>query len=53
MSNIVELLNEAIRNPKILRRYEDQTTKSRKHRYERRKIRGLIHLGEWDEDEAS
>ncbi len=53
MNQSVESLNEVIVNAKSLRRYEDQTTKARKHRYERRKIRSAIRQGEWGADDAS
>lgn len=52
MTNSIELLNNATRNTKTLRRYADQATKAKKHRYERRKIRSFIRLGDWTEEEA-
>ena len=50
MTNNIEQLNELIRNAKMLRRFADYASKARKHRYERRKIRSVIRLGEWNDD---
>jgi hypothetical protein len=49
MTNSAELVGEAIRNARALRRYAQHPNKARKHRYERRKIRGYIRLGSWIE----
>ena len=53
MTNSIDILNEAIRNAKTLRRYAEQSTKAKKHRYERRKVRSLIRLGDWSEDDSN
>jgi hypothetical protein len=54
MTKTLEVINEAIRNPKHpFRKVEDQPKKSQKHRYERRKIRGYLQLGEWGSREAA
>jgi hypothetical protein len=53
MTHSLELLNAALRNAKSLRRYADQVTKAKKHRYERRKVRSFIRLGEWSEDDSN
>jgi hypothetical protein len=54
MTKTLEVINEAIRNPKHpFRKVEDQPKKSQKHRYERRKIRGYLQLGEWASGEAA
>jgi hypothetical protein len=52
MTNSIESLYEAIRNPKGLRHLAEQPTKVKKHRYERRKVRSFIRLGAWNEDAA-
>ncbi len=52
MTHYTEWSHEEIRNSKNLRRYGDHYTKPKKHRYERRKVRTLIRLVEWGEDEA-
>ena len=53
MTNSIDILDEAIRNTKILRRYADQANKAKKHRYERRKVRSFIRLGDWNEDDSN
>lgn len=50
--NTPERLNEVMRNPRMLRRTSDLSTKPRKHRYERRKVRSLLRLGDWSEDDS-
>lgn len=50
MINTSDILDEAIRFGKALRRYAGHPNKARKHRYERRKVRGFIRLGDWSED---
>jgi hypothetical protein len=47
MTKTLEVINEAIHNPKhLFRKVENQPKKPLKHRYERRKIRGYLQLGE-------
>ena len=54
MTKTLEVINEAIRNPKhSFRKVENQPKKPLKHRYERRKIRGYLQLGEWESGEAA
>lgn len=53
MRNTIETLHEATRNGKTLRRLADQTNKARMHRYERRKIRNFIRMGDWNEDDSN
>jgi hypothetical protein len=53
MTNTIELLNEATRNVKLLRRLADQPSKVKKHRYERRKVRSFIRLGDWNDDDSN
>jgi len=50
--NTHERLNEVMRNPRMLRRTTDLSNKPRKHRYERRKVRSLLRLGDWSEDDS-
>src|SRR5215831_16616293 len=53
MSKSLEAITEAIRNPKHpFRKVDDQPKKPLKHRYERRKIKAYLHLGDWVSGEA-
>jgi len=48
MTKSLEVISEAIRNPKHpFRKVDNQPKKPHKHRYERRKIKEYLHLGEW------
>ncbi len=54
MMKTVEIIDEAVRNPKYpFRKTEHQPKKARKHRYERRKIREYLHLGDWLAEEMA
>lgn len=54
MTKSLEVISEAIRNPKhAFRKVDNQPKKPLKHRYERRKIRTYLHLGEWAVGEAT
>jgi len=53
MTNPSEFIDETMLSAKALRRYEGHPTKAKKHRYERRKIRSLIRLGDWIENESA
>ena len=54
MMKTVEIIGEAVRNPKYpFRKTEHQPKKARKHRYERRKIREYLHLGDWLAEEMA
>jgi hypothetical protein len=54
MTKTLEVITEAIRNPKHpFRKVDNQPKKPRKHRYERRKIKEYLHLGEWATGEAT
>lgn len=54
MTKSLEVISEAIRNPKHpFRKVDNQPKKPRKHRYERRKIKEYLHLGEWVAGEAT
>jgi hypothetical protein len=48
MIKTLEAITELIRNPKpSFRQAEDRPQKAKKHRYERRKIKEIIRLGDW------
>jgi hypothetical protein len=54
MTKSLEVITEAIRNPKHpFRKVDNQPKKPQKHRYERRKIREYLHLGDWISGEAT
>jgi len=54
MTKTLEVINEAIRNPKHpFRKVANQPNKPQKHRYERRKIRGYLQLGQSAPGEAA
>ena len=48
MMKTLEVMSETIRNPKHpFRKTEHLPKKPQKNRYERRKIREFLHLGDW------
>ena len=48
MIKTLEVIDEAVRNPKHpFRKADHQPKKAQKHRYERRKIKEYLHLGDW------
>lgn len=54
MTKSLEVISEAIRNPKHpFRKVDNQPKKPLKHRYERRKIKEYLHLGDWEPSEAT
>lgn len=54
MMKTLEVMGETIRNPKHpFRKTEHLPKKSRKNRYERRKIREYLHLGNWMAEEMA
>ena len=54
MIKSLEVISETIRNPKHpFRKIDNQPKKPLKHRYERRKIKEYLHLGEWAAGEAA
>jgi len=54
MTKSLEVISEAIRNPKHpFRKVDNQPKKPLKHRYERRKIKEYLHLGDWELNEAT
>ena len=52
MTNMPDILGDAVRFGKALRRYSGHPNKAKKHRYERRKVRGFIRTGEWSQDQG-
>ncbi|HXA45529.1 MAG TPA: hypothetical protein VNZ25_08490 [Candidatus Angelobacter sp.] len=54
MMKTMEVISEAVRNPKHpFRKTEQQPKKSLKNRYERRKIKEYLHLGDWLAEEMA
>jgi hypothetical protein len=49
MTKSLEVISEVVNNPKHhpFRKVDNQPKKPQKHRYERRKIKEYLHLGEW------
>ena len=48
MTKTLDLITEIIRNPKHpFRKADDRAVKAHKHRYERRKVKEYIRLGDW------
>ncbi len=53
MIKTLDLISEAVRNPKnTFRKLTDRPRKAEKHRYERRKVKEFLKLGEWGEENA-
>ena len=54
MSKSLDAITEIIRNPKHpFRKADDRPIKAQKNRYERRKIKEFIKLGDWAGENAS
>lgn len=54
MIKTIEVITEAIRNPKHQFRQADaRPKKAQKHRYERRKINEYLKLGDWVQEAQS
>jgi hypothetical protein len=54
MTKSLDVISETIRNPKPpFRKVDNQPKKPLKHRYERRKIKEYLHLGDWVTIEAT
>ena len=54
MSKTLDVINDAVRNPKHpFRKPYNHPKKAIKHRYERRKVREYLHLGDWIADEPA
>jgi hypothetical protein len=52
MTKSLELIREAVRNPKTsFQKADYQPKKTHRHRHERRKIRAYLHLADWAEGE--
>lgn len=50
MSKIPDVMSDVIKNTKHpFRQVDDRPNKQRKNRYERRKVREIIRLGNWSE----
>ena len=48
MTKTLDVISETIRDGKhTFRKAEDRPKKAQKHRYERRKIKEYLHLGDW------
>jgi hypothetical protein len=53
MTKTLDVMSDALRNPKHpFRKVDCRPKKAQKHRYERRKIREYLHLGDWHEQAA-
>jgi hypothetical protein len=54
MMKTMEFMGEAIRNPKHpFRKTQNHPKKALKNRYERRKIKEYLHLGDWLAEETA
>jgi hypothetical protein len=54
MTKSLEVISETVRDPKHpFRKVDNQPKKPLKHRYERRKIKSYLHLGDWMTSEAT
>lgn len=54
MIKTLDLITEAVRNPKTsFRKASDRPKKAEKHRYERRKVKEYLRLGDWGGEEAT
>ena len=50
----IDSMSEAIKDPKHpFRKTDSQPRKSQKNRYERRKIKEFLHLGDWSQEEMA
>ncbi|HUZ06471.1 MAG TPA: hypothetical protein VMV89_03190 [Candidatus Paceibacterota bacterium] len=54
MMKTMEVISEAVRNPRHpFRKADNQPKKAQKNRYERRKIKEYLHLGDWVTEEMA
>ena len=54
MTKTLDVITEAIRNGNHpFRKADDRPKKAQKNRYERRKIKEYLHLGEWFSEETA
>ena len=52
MTKTLDVITEIIRNPKHpFRKADDRPVKAQKHRYERRKVKEFIRLGDWAQEQ--
>ena len=50
MIKTLDLITEAVRNPRnSFRKLADRPKKAEKHRYERRKVKECLRMGDWGE----
>ncbi len=53
MTKTLDVMTEAIRNSKhSFHKADNRPKKAQKHRYERRKIKEYLHLGDWVQEPA-
>ena len=53
MKRMMEVITEVVRDPKHpFPKLDHQPKKTLKNRYERRKIKAYLHLGDWQEEMA-
>ena len=51
MTKSIDVITEIIRSPKPpFRKADDRPIKAQKHRYERRKVKEFIRLGDWGQE---
>jgi hypothetical protein len=54
MTKTIDTVTEIIRDPKHpFRKVDDRPMKAQKHRYERRKVKEIIRLGDWAEENSA
>jgi hypothetical protein len=54
MIKTLDLISEVVRNPKnSFRKTSDRPKKAEKHRYERRKVKEYLRMGDWGGEEAA
>jgi hypothetical protein len=54
MTKTIDTITEIIRDPKHpFRKADDRPMKAQKHRYERRKVKEIIRLGDWVEEQPA
>jgi hypothetical protein len=54
MTKTIDTVTEIIRDPKHpFRKADDRPMKAQKHRYERRKVKEIIRLGDWVEENSA
>jgi len=54
MIKTFQIMNETIKDPKHpFRKTDSQPRKPQKSRYERRKVKELLHLGDWTQEEMA